>query len=175
MMSPARAQLPLCLKEYSDRTMLWQGSRVVFTSDANLAAENADLLSESVPEVLELKRMVHTQFDKFCPPKTIMTTNTSSLLVSEIEDVVHRGDKFTALHFSRVGSVVDIMSGPRTSPETVEILKRFALSLGETPIMLKKETDRYLCNAMTIALCQSALSLVMGGYADMEDVDRARD
>jgi len=147
--------------------------RVVFTSDANLAAENADLLSESIPEVLELKRKIHAQFDKLCPPKTIMTTNTSSLLVSEIEDVVLRGDKFAALHFSRVGSVVDIMRGPRTSPETVEILRRFALSLGETPIVLKKETDGYLCNTMTIALCQSALSLVIGGYADMEDVDRA--
>ncbi len=68
-------------------------------TDPVRAVENADLLSESVPEKLELKRSVHQQFDTLCPPHTIMTTNTSGLLVSEIEDVVQRGNRFAAMLF----------------------------------------------------------------------------
>ena len=49
------------------------------------AAADADLLSESVFERLELKYQVHGQFDRLCSPHTIMTTNTSTLLVSQIE------------------------------------------------------------------------------------------
>jgi len=110
-------------------------ARITFTKDAGQAAENADLLSESVPEVLELKRRVHAQFDQLCPSHTIMTTNTSSLLVSEIEGSVRRGDRFAALHFHGFRTVVDIMRGPRTSAKTVEVLRRFARSLqGETKI-----------------------------------------
>ena len=148
-------------------------ARISFTSDPEKAAENADLLSESVPEIIDIKRKVHAQFDQICPPHTIMTTNSSSLLVSEIEDVVQRGDKFAAMHLHGFGSVVDIMRGPRTSPETVNILRRFARSLGEVPIVLKKEKDGYVHNTLFIALLQSAASLVIGGYADIEDVDRS--
>lgn len=148
-------------------------ARIILTMDPGQAAEDADLLSESVPEVLELKREVHAQFDQLCPPQTIMTTNTSSLLVSEIEGSVRRGDRFAALHFHGLRTVVDIMRGRRTSPETVAILQRFARSLGQVPIVLKKEKDGYVHNTMYIALLQSAASLVLGGYADMEDVDRS--
>jgi 3-hydroxybutyryl-CoA dehydrogenase len=102
-----------------------------------------------------------------------MTTNSSSLLVSEIEDVVKRGDKFAAMHFHGFGTVVDIMRGPHTSEATVELLKRFVRSLEEVPIVLKKEKDGYVHNTMYIALLQSAASLVIGGYTDIEDVDRS--
>jgi len=149
-------------------------ARITFTTDPAIAAHDADVLSESVPEMVEAKRQIHAQFDKLCPPHTIMTTNTSSLLVSDIEDAVSRGDKFAALHFHGTGgSLVDIMRGPRTSDETVQFLKRFARSIGEVPVVMKKEKGGYLYNTMLGALITSALSLVVGGYADPEDVDRA--
>jgi 3-hydroxybutyryl-CoA dehydrogenase len=148
-------------------------TRITFTSDPKKAADNADLLSESVPEILKLKRKVHAQFDQLCPPKTIVTTNSSSLLVSEIEDAVQRGDRFAAMHFHGFGSVVDLVRGPRTSPQTMDILKRFVKSLSEVPIVLKKEKDGYLHNTMYIAFLQSAVALAAGGYGDIEDIDRS--
>lgn len=148
-------------------------TRITFTTDPEKAAEKADLLSESVFEVTELKREVHAQFDKLCPPQTILTTNTSSLLVSDIEDAVSRGDKFAAMHFHGIGSLVDIMRGPRTSDETVDILKRFARSLGEVPMVMKKEKGGYLHNTMLGGLLGAAWELVIGGYASPQDVDRA--
>jgi 3-hydroxyacyl-CoA dehydrogenase len=149
-------------------------TRITLIQDPEEAADKADLISESVPEILDVKRKVHEQFDKLCPPQTIMTTNSSSLLVSEIEDAVQRGDRFAAMHFHGFGSsVVDIMRGPRTSEETVDVLRRFVLSLKEIPIILKKEKDGYVHNTMYIALLHSAASLVVGGYADIEDVDRS--
>ena len=149
-------------------------TRITYTTDPGQAAENADLLSESVPEVVDLKRQIHAQFDQLCPPHAILTTNTSSLLVSDIESAVRRGDKFAAMHFhGGLRSLVDIMRGPRTSPETVDTLKRFARSLGEVPMVMKKEKGGYLFNTILGAILQAALSLVAGGYADVEDVDRA--
>ncbi len=149
-------------------------TRITFTTDPEKAAANTDLLSESVFEVTELKREVHAQFDKLCPPHTILTTNTSSLLVSDIEDVVSRGDKFAAMHFhGGLGSLVDIMRGPRTSDETVDILKRFTRSLGEVPMVMKKEKGGYLYNTLLGGLLRAAWELVVGGYAEPQDVDRA--
>lgn len=148
-------------------------TRVTFTADPKEAAANADLLSESVFERVPLKREIHAQFDELCPPGTILTTNTSSLLVSDIEDAVRRGDKFAAMHFHGIGSLVDIMRGPRTSDETVAILKRFVRSVGEVPMVMKKEKGGYLYNSMLGGLLRAAWELVAGGYAEPQDVDRA--
>ncbi len=149
-------------------------ARISYTTDPAEAAENADVLSESVAELVEVKRQTHAQFDNLCPPRTVMTTNTSSLLVSDIEDAVSRGDKFAAMHFhGGLGSLVDIMRGPRTSDETVEFLKRFARSIGEVPMVMKKERGGYLYNTMLGGLLRTALILAAGGYADPHDIDRA--
>ena len=58
-----------------DSEKAWQNQ--TFTTDAKLAATNADLVSESVTEDLELKKKVWAKFGKLCPKETIFTTNTS--------------------------------------------------------------------------------------------------
>lgn len=154
--------------------MLKEGmKRISFTSDLNEAVTNVDLISESISENLELKRRIHRQLDEISPAHTIQTTNTSSLLVSEIEDVVQRGDKFAALHFHLGGTLADIVGGSRTAPETIDILVRFARSIAHTPIKLKKEKDGYIYNSILIAEIKIAIELVLDGHADFKDVDRS--
>ena len=180
----ALQRAPQRQKEMAERMIMMGGLKqdevdaglknITFTADPEKASKNADLVSESVFEVVELKRKVHAQFDQLCPPHTILTTNTSSLLVSDIENAVGRGDKFAAMHFhGGLGSLVDIMRGPRTSDETVGILKRFARSIGEVPVVMKKEKGGYLYNTLLGGLLGAAWGLVLGGYAEPEDVDRA--
>ncbi|MBW2622524.1 MAG: 3-hydroxyacyl-CoA dehydrogenase [Deltaproteobacteria bacterium] len=148
-------------------------ARIEVTPDPAGAADSADFLSESVPEILTIKREIHQQFDKLLPEHAIMTTNTSSLLVSQIEDAVTRGDRFGALHFHQGSLLVDVVGGPRTSAETVDTIKRFAKSIGMIPVVLKKEKDGYLHNTMLIAWYKSALTLAAHGFASIEDVDRS--
>jgi len=148
-------------------------SRITYTSDMAAAVADADLVSESVLEKLQLKRDVHKQLDALCPPQTILTTNTSYLLVSEIEDVVKRGDRFAALHFHLGAPLLDIVGGPRTVPETIAVLKSFARSIMQTAVVGKKEKDGYLYNSIIFATLKTALNLVADGYAELEDVDRA--
>jgi 3-hydroxybutyryl-CoA dehydrogenase len=95
------------------------------------------------------------------------------LLVSDIEDAVQRGDKFAALH-SHLGSLlIDIVGGPRTKPDTIDILKGYVLSLGGTPLVLKKEHPGYVLNAIIGPLVTMAMILVIADQASIEEVDRA--
>lgn len=137
------------------------------------AVDAADLVSESVSERLEIKRDVHHTLDAMCSPTTMITTNTSNLMVSDIEDVLVRGERFAALH-SHLGSyVIDIVGGPRTSPHTIDVLERYVLSIRGMPLVLKKENPGYVINAMLGPLLRIASVLVAEGYATHEDVDRA--
>jgi 3-hydroxyacyl-CoA dehydrogenase len=148
-------------------------SRITVNPDMSAAVADADLLSESVSERLEIKREVHRALDAACRDRTLITTNTSSLLVSDIEDVLIHGDRFAALH-SHLGSVlVDIVGGPRTSPHTIDVLRRYVASIGGMPLVLKKENPGYVLNAILGPLLTIAKVLVIEGLATPEDVDRA--
>jgi len=147
--------------------------KVSVSSDLKAATTNADLVSESVFERLDLKREIHQQLDEMCGPETILTTNSSALLVSDIEDAVQRGDRFAALHSHLGAPLVDIVGGPRTSAKTVEILKRYVLSTNGIPLVLEKENPGYVLNALLGSLLTTAMVLVIDGLSTVEDVDRA--
>ena len=177
--------LPLRLKE-TGNFLAMQGlvpqsevenviSTIKTTNDLVLATAHADLVSESVFENLDVKREVHKQLDRLCLPHTIITTNTSSFLVSEIDDVVSndRGRLFAALH-SHLGSVlVDIVGGPRTLLSTIDILERYVLSINALPLVLKKETRGYVLNAMLGPVLTTSMLLYQSGNATVAEIDRA--
>jgi enoyl-CoA hydratase/3-hydroxyacyl-CoA dehydrogenase len=161
------------LKRADEKTIEEAIESILRTTDLVKAAGDADLLSESVFEQRALKRQVHQELDRLLPPHAIMTTNTSTLLVSEIEDAVQRGDKFAAMHYHQPSLLVDLMAGPRTSARTMDILKRFTLSQGQVFIEIKKERPGYIHNALYGRLLGSAMFLAALGLGTVEDIDRA--
>jgi 3-hydroxybutyryl-CoA dehydrogenase len=151
-------------------------NRLTFESDAARAAQNVDLLSESVPEDPVLKGQVFAQFNNICPPRTIFTTNTSSLIPSMFAEATGRPQLFAALHFHLPvysSNVVDIMPHKGTSPETVALLESFAQRIGQIPIVLQQEHHGYVFNSMLNAVLDSAITLAANGITSFESVDRA--
>ncbi len=148
-------------------------SRVLVVDDLAVATASADLVSESVSERLDIKREVHRELDQVCPARTILTTNASALLVSDIEGAVTRGDRFAALHSHLGAPLVDIVPGPRTDTAVIELLERYVNSLSGVPLVMKKEYPGYLLNAMLGPVIGTALALVATGVASIEEVDRA--
>ena len=150
--------------------------RIHPTTDAQAAAAQADLVSESVPEDPQLKGRVFAQFNSLCPEHTVFTTNTSSLVPSMFAEATGRPDRFAALHFHTyvwISNVVDIMPHPGSSPETLDLLEAFALRIGQIPIRLEKENYGYVFNTMLNALLRSATSLAARKVTTYQNVDRA--
>ncbi len=150
-------------------------ARISYSSNPQKAAEGIQLISESVPEDPLLKGRVLQQFNALCPPETIFTTNTSSLVPSMFAEATGRPQKFCALHFHVVSltNIVDVMPHGGTAPETVELVTGFARKIGQIPIVMNKENNGYVYNFMLMALLESALTLASRGIVTVEDVDRA--
>ncbi|MFH1117633.1 MAG: 3-hydroxyacyl-CoA dehydrogenase NAD-binding domain-containing protein [Pseudomonadota bacterium] len=150
-------------------------SRIHYTSHPEDGAD-ADLLSESVLEDVELKAKVFGQFHQICRPKTVFTTNTSTLLPSMWAEATGRPAQFAALHFLDAfeAPLVDIMPHPVTAPEIVELLVAFAKRIGQVPLVFKKERPEYVSNAIFGAMNQMAIQIALVEKAvSVEDVDRA--
>ncbi|MDD4092917.1 MAG: 3-hydroxyacyl-CoA dehydrogenase [Smithellaceae bacterium] len=149
--------------------------RISATSDPAEAAKDADIVSESVIEDPRIKASVFAQFNKLCPERTIFTTNTSLLMPSKFAAETGRPEKFLALHFHdlRANNVVDVMPHPGTDPAVTQLVRRFAVSIGQIAIMLHRESNGYVFNAILSSICTAAMTLVTSGVASIEDVDRA--
>jgi 3-hydroxybutyryl-CoA dehydrogenase len=151
-------------------------ARITMTADLQAAARDADLLSEAVPEDPDLKGRVLAEFNAACPPRTILVTNTSTLLPSQFARASGRGDRLLALHFHLpvwINNLVDVMAHPGTVPEVTQLVLAFAERIGQVPIQLHREHHGYVFNAMYSALNREAITLAQQGVASIDDIDRA--
>lgn len=150
-------------------------ARISATADPAEAAREVDIVSESVPEDPEIKARTFAQFHELCPERAVFTTNTSMLVPSMFADRTGRPEKLVALHFHdlRFNNVVDVMPHPGTDPAVTQLVRDFAASIGQNVIMLQKESNGYVFNAMLTSLFHSALSLASRNISTIEDIDRA--
>jgi 3-hydroxybutyryl-CoA dehydrogenase len=160
-----------CTQEQADVAL----QHISMTTDPEYAAQDADIISESVPEKPDLKVKIYSQFNQLCPQRTIFTTNTSTFMPSMFAEATGRPEKFLALHYHDVNvtNVVDIMPHPGTSQESIQLVKDFALKTGQLPIMMEKEHSGYVFNYMLGALLSAALALKTKNVASIEDIDKA--
>jgi 3-hydroxybutyryl-CoA dehydrogenase len=150
--------------------------RIAFTSDMATAAENADLLSEAVPEDPELKGKVLGEWHAVCPPRTIFMTNTSMLVPSQFAAATGRPDRLLALHFHLpvwINNLADVMPHAGTDPEVTSLVLAFARRIGQVPIELQHEYHGYVFNTMYSALNRAAITLAQQQVASIEDIDRS--
>lgn len=150
--------------------------RIAFVADPKNAAQGVDLISESITEDPKIKGKVFAQFNTLCPPETIFTTNTSTLLPSQFAKASGRPGRLLALHFHPpvwTHNIVDVMPHKSTDPDATMLVLEFARSIGQIPVHLKKENHRYVFNTMFSAVNQEALKLAANGIASVEDIDRA--
>lgn len=147
---------------------------ITYTTDLELAAADADLVIEAVPEYLGLKQDTFRKLARVAPPKTIFASNSSTLLPSQIKDSTNRPDRYLHLHFANhiwVRNVAEIMGSPDTDPGVFERVVAFAEDIGMVPIEVQKEEPGYVLNALMVPFLQAAGGLIADDVASPETVD----
>jgi 3-hydroxybutyryl-CoA dehydrogenase len=149
-------------------------ARVQGTTDlADLAG--SDLVIEAVVENMALKKELFAGLDKLCAPGAILSSNTSSLCVTEIASVTGRPDKVLGLHFFNpvpVMPLLEIVRTFQTSEETLATARAFGESLGKT-IVIAKDMPGFIVNRLLIPYLLDAITMLQNGLATREDIDTA--
>ena len=147
-----------------------------FTRDLEGAAGQADLVIESIPEVLDLKRQMFSRLDRLCPEHTILATNSSFIVSSRLADATVRPDRVCNMHFFNPPvymKPVEVVKGPHVSEETALTLVEVCRKMGKIPFLLHKEVPGFLINRVLAATHREALFLYDLGVASIEDIDKA--
>lgn len=149
-------------------------ARIQGTTDLETASREADFVVEAVFEDLALKRRIFSALDEFCPQRTILTSNSSSLVPSSYASATRRPAQVLGAHYfepAYLCPLVEVIKGPQTSDETVALTVELMKRVGKKPAIVHKEVPGFVGNRMQAALQREALSIVEQGIATPEDVD----
>jgi 3-hydroxybutyryl-CoA dehydrogenase len=136
---------------------------------------DCDLVIEVILENMEEKIRLFTVLDRLLKPEAFILSNTSSLNVTQMGAVTRRAEKVCGLHFfnpAPVMKLVEIVQTLSTAPETIEEVRKFALSLGKTPV-LAKDTAGFIVNFLLIPYLIAAIRMLENGMASRDDIDTA--
>lgn len=140
------------------------------------AVVSAELVQESAPERVELKRGLLAEADRAAPPEALICSSTSGLRPSELQAEMERPERFCVAHpFNPVYllPLVELCAGERTAPETVERAAASFRSVGMHPLVVRSEIDGFVADRLLESLWREALWLVHDGVATVEEVDDA--
>lgn len=150
-------------------------SRLTYTDNLAEAVSQADLVIEAIPEKLALKTKFYKQISELAPAKTIFSSNSSSLLPSQLAPATNRPERLLNIHFANhiwVNNTAEIMGSPETDPAVYQEVVTFAKAMGMIPIQLKKEHPSYILNSLLTPLLVSGMSLWVNGVADAQTIDK---
>jgi carnitine 3-dehydrogenase / betainyl-CoA thioesterase len=140
------------------------------------AVEGADLVQESAPERVELKRELLAEADRAAAPGALVCSSTSGLRPTELQAAMTRPERFCVAHpFNPVYllPLVELCGGERTAAETLERADALFRSVGMHPLVVRTEIDGFVADRLLEALWREALWLVNDGVATVEEIDDA--
>lgn len=145
-------------------------------TDLKKAVSDADLVIESMAENEEQKIEFYKKLAPLLPEKTIVVTNSSTLLPSKFAKYTLRKEKFLSLHFANtiwINNMTEVMAQKYTSKESFEEVMNFAKEIKMVPLPVHKEKAGYLLNSMLIPFLFSAMDLYVNGVSDPQSIDKA--
>jgi 3-hydroxybutyryl-CoA dehydrogenase len=126
-------------QQLSPGALAVEQSRIEFVSSIEDAVRDADLAIDCVPDELESKLEILWLLDRMAPPRTIIATPTTNLLLSDLAGCTYRPEKCVAIVAEAreltqgLPSEIKLGITQRTAPSAVETVEEFWRRLGVDP------------------------------------------
>lgn len=161
--------LDACLKKV-------ENINVKLELDMAKAVKDADLVIESMAENADDKIKFYTALAPLLDEKTVVVTNSSTLLPSAFAKYTGRPDKYLSMHFANSiwkNNVAEIMVQDKTDKKYFDMICEFANEIRMLALPVLKEKSGYLLNSMLVPFLLSGLDLYANGISDPESIDLA--
>jgi 3-hydroxybutyryl-CoA dehydrogenase len=135
----------------------------------------ADLFIEAAPERMELKQEILRSVEALSSRDFIFASNTSSLSISEIASVSKKPASVVGLHFFNpvhLMRLIEIVTGNKTSDETVEAVRQVARRMRKEPITVR-DVPGFASSRLGVALGLEAMRMLEQNVASAKDIDTA--
>ena len=146
--------------------------RVTLATDYS-GLKNTTVVIEAAPEVMDLKKKILGELAQNTNSETIIASNTSSLSVDAMAEVVSHPERVIGMHFFNPVEkmpLVEVIVGEKSSPESIATITALTKLLGKTPVVVKNKAG-FLVNRVLMPYMNEAAFLVEEGMP-IEEIDR---
>jgi 3-hydroxyacyl-CoA dehydrogenase len=150
-------------------------ARITAVDSLEAAAAEADYVQECAAELLEVKKTVFAALNASAPKGAVLASSTSMIPASTFSAGLSAADRCVVVHPAHpvhLMPVVEISPSPWTSAATVERTRALQASVGQSPVVLRREIQGFILNRLQGAVLREAVSLWANGYASADDIDR---
>jgi 3-hydroxybutyryl-CoA dehydrogenase len=148
---------------------------LVDSAGAPAALAAAELLFEAVPETLAAKTSAFDAMNRHCADDAILTSTTSSILVTQLAQIVRRPERFLNMHWlnpAYIIPVVELSTHAGTATEVLERTRALMESIGKLPVVCGP-TPGYIVPRLQALVMNEAARMVEEGVATAEEIDKA--
>src|SRR5438067_8169019 len=135
---------------------------------------DVDFVIEAVPERMDVKQVVFGELDEVTPGHAILSSNTSSLSITEMGEATSRPDRVVGFHFFYPASVmrlIEVVEGDDTSPETAQAAANFAQAIRKTPIRCA-EAPGFVVNRILTSAVSELWAFQEETGMDVQELDK---
>ena len=147
--------------------------RPLASAAGELAA--ADIIIEGVPETLEAKKNALELIGHYVRADAIVTSTTSSMLVTELQQWVKRPDRFLNTHFLNPAyliPLVEVSPSPDTDESVVEDVIALFEAIGKVPVRCSASPGLIIPRLQSLIMAE-ACRMVEEGVATPAEIDKA--
>ncbi len=134
---------------------------------------DCDFIVEAATENKEIKFHLFKELDDILKPEVILSSNTSSISITEIAAQTSRPDKVIGMHFMNpvpVMKLVEIIRGHVCSDQTVTTTIELCTALKKVPVE-SSDYPGFVANRIIMPMINEAIFVLMEGVATKEAID----
>ncbi|MDF2617207.1 MAG: 3-hydroxybutyryl-CoA dehydrogenase [Sedimentibacter sp.] len=136
---------------------------------------DADLFIEAIAEDMETKHAIFADIEAVAKEDAILSTNTSSLSITEIASKSKRPGKVIGMHFFNpvpMMKLVEIIKGKLTDEEVHTAIYDLSQAIGKTPVSVE-EAPGFVVNRILVPMINEGIGILADGVATKEEIDTA--
>jgi 3-hydroxybutyryl-CoA dehydrogenase len=123
--------------------------------------------------VMNIKKEIFKKIEKVVSKDTIIATNSSTIVISELASALENPERAIGIHFlspANTVRIVEVERSLKTSEKAFEFVKKFARTIDKKVITVN-ESPGNISTRLIIPLINEACELLMEGVATVEDID----
>lgn len=150
---------------------------IAFTTDRPSGVADADIVLETITEVLDVKQDLFGALAAEAPADAVLASNTSGIPITEIGNgAPAAADRIVGCHWwfpPYLMLPVEVVRGEETSDETVERTRDFVEAVDRQPLTVEKDVPGFVWNRVQMAVVRECTHLAAEGVASVEDINMA--
>lgn len=123
--------------------------------------------------VIPVKKEIFKKIEDIVPRETVIATNSSTIVISELATILKYPDRAMGIHFLAPAlsvKIIEVVRSLKTSEEAYGFVKKFARAIDKKVIEVN-ESPGYISTRIIVPLINEACEILLERVATIEEID----